>query len=64
MDGKTLNAGAVAGVKQLKIPISVARKVMDDTPHVMLSGKGASHICQRKRVRNCGPKLFLYRKPF
>ncbi len=41
MDGKTLNAGAVAGVTTVKSPIMAARKVMENSPHVMLTGKGA-----------------------
>ncbi len=40
MDGKTLNAGAVAGVTTVKNPISLARKVMTDSDHVLLSGAG------------------------
>jgi isoaspartyl peptidase/L-asparaginase-like protein (Ntn-hydrolase superfamily) len=35
------NCGAVSYLEHIKHPISVARKVMDETPHVMLSGKGA-----------------------
>jgi len=35
------NAGAVCYLKEIMHPISVARKVMDDTPHVMLAGDGA-----------------------
>ena len=35
------NCGAVAFLQHIKNPISVARKVMDDTPHTMISGKGA-----------------------
>lgn len=41
MDGKTLNAGAVAGVKTVKNPINAARKVMENSPHVMMAGQGA-----------------------
>ena len=41
MDGTTKKAGAVAGVKKIKHPISLARKVMESTPHVMLFGEGA-----------------------
>ncbi|WP_124979029.1 isoaspartyl peptidase/L-asparaginase family protein [Nonlabens xiamenensis] len=41
MDGKSLNAGAVAGVTTTKNPISLARKVMTDSEHVLLSGPGA-----------------------
>jgi len=38
---ETGNAGSVSFLQNIKHPISVARKVMDETPHVMLSGKGA-----------------------
>lgn len=41
MDGKDLTAGAVAGVKNIANPISLARKVMEKTSHVLLAGKGA-----------------------
>ncbi|MCL1041334.1 isoaspartyl peptidase/L-asparaginase [Shewanella marisflavi] len=44
MDGRTLNAGAVAGVKHIKNPIDLARAVMDKSPHVMLSGEGAEEF--------------------
>lgn len=41
MDGNTMQAGAVAGVKTVKNPISAARKVMEETWHVLLAGDGA-----------------------
>ena len=41
MDGATLNAGAVAGVTQVRHPISLARTVMEESRHVMLQGEGA-----------------------
>lgn len=41
MDGSNLQAGSVAGVCNVKNPISLARKVMTHSDHVMLSGKGA-----------------------
>jgi L-asparaginase / beta-aspartyl-peptidase len=41
MDGKTLKAGAIAAVKHIKNPISLARLVMEKSPHVMLVGEGA-----------------------
>lgn len=44
MDGKTLSAGAVAGVLHIKNPISLARGVMEKTSHVMLTGKGAEEF--------------------
>jgi L-asparaginase / beta-aspartyl-peptidase len=41
MNGQDLSAGAVAGVKNIANPISLARKVMERTGHVMLAGQGA-----------------------
>jgi N4-(beta-N-acetylglucosaminyl)-L-asparaginase len=38
------NCGAVAGLEQIKHPISVARKLMDTTPHVLLVGAGAQQF--------------------
>jgi N4-(beta-N-acetylglucosaminyl)-L-asparaginase len=43
MDYKS-NAGSVAGLEQIKNPISVARKIMETTPHVMLVGNGAQQF--------------------
>ncbi|GGI90724.1 isoaspartyl peptidase/L-asparaginase [Shewanella hanedai] len=44
MDGQTMNAGAVAGVKHIKNPINLAEAVMTKSPHVMLSGAGAEEF--------------------
>jgi beta-aspartyl-peptidase (threonine type) len=44
MDGKTLRAGAVAGVQHVKNPIDLARAVMEKSPHVMLAGTGAEEF--------------------
>jgi len=41
MDGKTLMAGAVASVKRVANPISLARRVLEESPHVFLVGEGA-----------------------
>ncbi len=38
------NAGSVCFLQNIKHPIAVARKVMDDTPHVMLAGEGAKRF--------------------
>jgi len=46
MDGSDLQAGAVAGVGDVKHPISLARKVMTDSDHVLLSGAGASEFAR------------------
>lgn len=41
MNGKDLTAGAVAGVRNIKNPISLARGVMEKSEHVLLAGSGA-----------------------
>ena len=41
MDGEYLNAGAIAGSSYIKNPISAAIAVMEKSPHVLLSSKGA-----------------------
>jgi len=46
MDGKTLNAGAVAAVKNIKNPISLARRVMENSNHVFLVGEGANKFAE------------------
>ncbi len=44
MDGRTYNAGAVAGIESIKHPSSVARLVMERTDHVMLVAEGAKEF--------------------
>ena len=44
MDGRTLKAGAVAGVRHVRNPVELARRVMDRSPHVLLSGAGAEEF--------------------
>ena len=44
MDGRDLSCGAVASVKTIKNPISLARLVMEKTPHVLLIGEGAENF--------------------
>jgi beta-aspartyl-peptidase (threonine type) len=46
MDGRSLKAGAVAGIIQIKNPIQVARAVMDKSPFVFLCGQGANDFAQ------------------
>lgn len=48
MEGANRNAGAVAGVKTVKSPIELARKVMEESVHVMLSGEGAAQFAQKQ----------------
>lgn len=48
MDGRSRAAGAVAGVTTVRHPILLARKVMEDSPHVMLAGRGAEEFARDK----------------
>lgn len=64
MDGKTLNAGAVAGVTNVKSPIELAIKIMSDSDHVMLSGKGASIFAKEKGLEIVDPSYFYTEKRF
>lgn len=44
MDGRSRNAGAITGVSHIKNPILLARRVMTESPHVMLAGAGAEEF--------------------
>lgn len=44
MNGTTLEAGAVAGLRDVRYPITLARKVMEETPHIMMIGEGANKV--------------------
>ncbi len=46
MDGKTRQAGSIAAVRNFRHPISIARKVMELSPHVMLVGEGAEKFAR------------------
>lgn len=58
MDGKTLNAGASAGTKTVKNPINLARSVMDNSPHVMLSREGAETFAEEQNLEIVNPDYF------
>ncbi len=64
MDGKTLNAGASAGTTNVKNPINLARAVMDLSPHVMLSGKGAETFAQEQNLEIVDSSYFYTEKSF
>jgi isoaspartyl peptidase/L-asparaginase-like protein (Ntn-hydrolase superfamily) len=51
MDGATREAGAVAAIVGVVNPVSVARRVMQETPHVMLGGKGALAFASRLNLK-------------
>ena len=58
MDGETLRCGSVGALKDIRHPISVARKVMELTPHALLVGEGALKFALR-----CGFKREHFWKP-
>ncbi len=59
MDGKTRACGAVAGVRTIKNPISLARLVMTQTKHVLLMGEGAEQFAASQNVQRVDPSYFL-----
>ncbi len=58
MDGKTLNAGAVAGVTTIKNPINLAHEVMIASEHVLLAGKGAERFGKEQGIKTVNPGYF------
>jgi beta-aspartyl-peptidase (threonine type) len=58
MNGRTLEAGAVAGVTSIKNPISTARTVMEKSPHVMMVGKGAEQFAKEQGQEIVDPSYF------
>src|SRR5437879_8686686 len=61
MDGKTLKAGAVADVRHIKNPISLARLVMEKSPHVLMAGDGAESFAKEHGVELVDQKYFFTR---
>ena len=58
MTGQDLNAGAVAGVTDIKHPISAARAVMEKSEHVMMAGNGASVFAEQAGLEIVDPSCF------
>lgn len=58
MDGTTLQAGAVTGVCSVRNPVSLARAVMDHTPHVLLTGAGAEALADERGLERVPPAYF------
>ncbi|MEO7673040.1 MAG: isoaspartyl peptidase/L-asparaginase [Pyrinomonadaceae bacterium] len=58
MDGKTLAAGAVAGLRHVKNPITLARAVMEKSEHVMMVGEGAEKFAKAQKIEIVDEKYF------
>ncbi len=64
MDGSTLAAGSVAGVTDIKNPITAARTVMTKSAHVMLTGGGASEFAREQGLEIVPPSYFYTERRF
>jgi beta-aspartyl-peptidase (threonine type) len=64
MDGSNLAAGAIAGVTDIKNPISAARRVMTDSPHVLLTGAGASQFAKEQGLDIVPASYFFTERRF
>lgn len=58
MDGRLRDAGAVAGVKTVRHPISAARAVMEQSPHVMMAREGAEAFAAERGLEIVNPEYF------
>ncbi len=59
MNGKTLAAGAAAGLRHVKNPITLARAIMEKSPHVMMTGDGAEQFAKEQKVELVDEKYFF-----
>ncbi len=59
MDGKTMQAGAVADVRRTRHPIALARAVMEHSPHVFLIGEGADAFAASQHLEQVQPSFFF-----
>jgi beta-aspartyl-peptidase (threonine type) len=62
MDGRDLSCGSVAGLKTVKNPISLARLVMEKSPHVFMVGEGAERFADEMKVERVDLKYFFTQK--
>jgi beta-aspartyl-peptidase (threonine type) len=58
MDGKTLAAGSAAGLHRVKNPITLARAIMEKSPHVMMTGDGAEKFAKEQKIELVDEKYF------
>lgn len=59
MEGKTLKAGAVAGVRDYQNPIHLARLVMEETPHVLFAGEGIEKLIDKFKLKRIRPDSLI-----
>lgn len=59
MNGTVFRAGAVAAIQNIRYPISLARKVMEESEHVLLVGRGAVRFAAEMGINQCKPDELL-----
>jgi beta-aspartyl-peptidase (threonine type) len=59
MDGATLKAGAVAAVERIRNPIRLARKIMEESEHMMFVGPGAEQFAVEHGIALCAPEELI-----
>jgi beta-aspartyl-peptidase (threonine type) len=59
MEGDQLRCGAVAAVSGFANPITLARRVMEGTPHVLLAGEGAREFARAQGLPECDPQALV-----
>ncbi len=59
MDGKNLNAGAAAFVRNIKNPVSLARLIMEKSEHILLAGAGANEFAREMNVERADDEYFF-----
>lgn len=60
MDGRTLNAGAVANLRHIQNPISLARLVMEKSKHVFMAGEGAETFAKQNGIKLLTDQKYFY----
>ena len=58
MDGRTLEAGAVAGVSRIRNPVLAARAVLESSPHLLFIGAGAEQFAASQGLEQVEPDFF------
>ncbi|CAM3996504.1 isoaspartyl peptidase/L-asparaginase [Rahnella bruchi] len=59
MDGRTLDAGAICGVSHIRNPVLTARKVLENSPHVLFTGAGAEDFARANGQEMVEPAFFF-----
>lgn len=55
MDGRTMNVGSITGIQDIYHPITLARKVMENTPYNFLGSKGATELAKAEGFKFLKP---------